>query len=460
MPKKPSKPRAKRNAGEGTIFEKGGKVIIRTMVGYLPNGKPRVMQVSGATLREAQAKQRALQMRYAKGELTSTGRIVFAEWLRDFIDERKVGVTANTHLKHLTYLRLVEKNPLANMLLTDIRVSHLERFYQSLAQTHSKSTVTHVRHIVTRALQKAARYEMIPSNPAANAEMPRMTTTEVSRALTESDVNKLLTINAGHRQVRLWATIIALGLRHDEALSLTWAMLDTDDAGAPLLHVPGTKTKNALRDVYLPPILLPLLDEQRRVNALDAQTTDGYHKNDLIFPSSVGTKLSQNNVRRAYRTGLRAAGIDPTYRIHDLRATHITHQIAHNVDPKTVAANVGHSDPRTTLKTYTHLVVSNARKAALGAGLRLPALEAPAPEVSPYMAALEDALAFAKQGQTFRASDVREAHPQHSAENIGAALASKYFDTISGGGRGKRNTYRINKKGLAKKADLERKNAD
>lgn len=448
----PKRAPSKRNDGDGTVLEKNGRVVIRTMFGHLPSGRPRILSVSGKTLKEARAAQLKLQLRYARGQIAQEGRISLTDWVQDYTDEIAGGLSPATQVKHKSYVKLIQNNPTGQIHLRDLRVQHLEALYRDLARTKSKSTVSHVRNIIHRALKKATRYEMIPTNPAEAAEMPRMKVTPISRAMTEAELAHFFTTHQHHRDINLWATIATLGLRHSEALALTWAMLTEDDHG-PILHVPGTKNDNAKRETYVPDDLLPYLDAQREQNRLDADINTPYAKNDLIFPSTAGTIRERKVTLAAFRRALKAAGIEHPYRIHDLRATFITHQIAHGVDPRTVAASVGHSDPRTTLAVYSHVVTTKARAAARTAGARLPAAAttpAPPPQ-SAYGRALRAALQTAQEGVPLQNRDVRAAHPDLKTEDIGAALASRYFTTLKAGGRGRPGTYQINAAGLAQK---------
>lgn len=424
------------------------------MVGYKADGSPRIYTINRKTEAEARAAHLKLMMRHAKGELVQQGQVALLVWLTDFAEELAGGVSPSTREKHQSYLKILATDPLAQMNLGDIKVVHLERFYLALSRRYSKGTVMHIKNFITRGMRKAARYEMISSNPADHAEMPRMTSTPISRALSREDVERFLNVNADHRLIRLWATILALGLRHSEALDLKWEMLGQDAEGYPTLLIPGTKTASARRTAYLPDELLSLLDEQREQNELEALYAEEYRDQGYIFPSLVGTRLSHHNVLRSYRIALEKAGIDPTYRIHDLRATYITHQIADGVDPRTVAAAVGHTDPRTTLAIYAHVVTAKARLAAREGGSRMLARVKPPAEPAPtsaYGAALTAALEVAPLSGWVTNAMIRASHPDHTSENIGAALKSPYFE-LDDTPPGEKQRYKLSRKGVVKKA--------
>jgi integrase len=54
----------------------------------------------------------------------------------------------------------------------------------------------------------------------------------------------------------------------------------------------------------------------------------------------------------------------PQYHLHSLRHFAATQLIGHGVDARTAAAQLGHSNPTLTLKTYAHATVERERQAA------------------------------------------------------------------------------------------------
>ena len=50
----------------------------------------------------------------------------------------------------------------------------------------------------------------------------------------------------------------------------------------------------------------------------------------------------------------RDAGLDPSWRVHDLRRWSATEAIGRGHDIRTVAGRLGHANPAMTLRTYAH----------------------------------------------------------------------------------------------------------
>ena len=55
----------------------------------------------------------------------------------------------------------------------------------------------------------------------------------------------------------------------------------------------------------------------------------------------------------------------PQIRFHDLRHSHATHLLAANVHPKIAQERLGHSNVSITLNTYSHVLPTMQKQAAL-----------------------------------------------------------------------------------------------
>ena len=108
--------------------------------------------------------------------------------------------------------------------------------------------------------------------------------------------------------------------------------------------------------------LLPRCVLKRQEKERDAV---GIHwqENDLIFPSTIGTPMGQNNLFRSFKSLLRTSGL-PEIRFHDLRHTAASLMLMYGVSPIIVARRLGHSKISMTLDIYGHLIPEMQNKAA------------------------------------------------------------------------------------------------
>jgi len=88
-------------------------------------------------------------------------------------------------------------------------------------------------------------------------------------------------------------------------------------------------------------------------------------EHDLVFPSADGTPISVKNLnRRAFKRACALAGLNASdFSLYSLRHTGITLSLAAGANIKAVSRKAGHSNVKTTLEIYSHVIPSVAREA-------------------------------------------------------------------------------------------------
>jgi len=173
-------------------------------------------------------------------------------------------------------------------------------------------------------------------------------------AATELDRSKLVPTTGRRATV---ATLLFAGLRASELCELRRREVDLANGR---IHVGRSKTQAGLREVSLLPILR---DELATHKAASAHT----EPEDPVFPTSTGSWRDNDNLRnRVLAPVLRRAdallqerghpplpaGVTP----HKLRHTFASVLVACGEDPAFLMAQLGHTDPKFTLRVYTHLM--------------------------------------------------------------------------------------------------------
>ena len=153
------------------------------------------------------------------------------------------------------------------------------------------------------------------------------------------------------------ATLVLAGPRASELCRMLWRDVDLANAR---IFIGRSKTQAGLREITMLPVLRDLLAAHKAA-AYRARP------NDLVFPTGTGGRRNPNNLReRILIPALARAdelleergqvplprGVTP----HKLRHTFASVLIAVGEDPATVMRQLGHTDPRFTLKVYTHLM--------------------------------------------------------------------------------------------------------
>lgn len=207
----------------------------------------------------------------------------------------------------------------------------------------------HVRTVLRAALTMAVDDGVLPRNPCDAVEPPKVKRYD-AYALDDAELQALFAAVAGSRLDAMWRLLADFGMRLDELLSAHWA--DYHQANRTL-RIRGTKNDS---ERYL-----SLSDEHVRMlqthwATLQDERTDNptWKERGYIFPSEVGTKLLQSNVRRVFKQALRAAKLPTRIRIHDLRHTAATNLIAAGNDIATVQYITGHKDSAVLLEIYSH----------------------------------------------------------------------------------------------------------
>ncbi|MCW2632136.1 MAG: putative integrase [Pseudonocardia sp.] len=81
-----------------------------------------------------------------------------------------------------------------------------------------------------------------------------------------------------------------------------------------------------------------------------------------MFTTAIGTPLEPRNVNRSWYVVRRRTGLD-WLRLHDLRHACATFLIAAGASPRTVMAQLGHSQLALTMNTYAHVLEEVQREA-------------------------------------------------------------------------------------------------
>lgn len=230
----------------------------------------------------------------------------------------------------------------------------------------SNRTINKTLTRLGQILDVALRYELIDSNPV-KVKVSKLKERPPTRERMYANQVQALLQHAGRHRVLLATAIMAGGLRASELVNLRWR--DLDLAGATL-RVPVSKTEAGIRSVHLEPELVALLREHRIASKWS-------QPQDYIFPgrfrdrprerNSVRTKVLHTCVKRA-NEALKAAGqapIPPGITFHALRRTYAALRAELGEHPAITAAQMGHTDPRMTLRVYTD-VTGEKPKTRLG----------------------------------------------------------------------------------------------
>ncbi len=255
----------------------------------------------------------------------------------------------------------------ARLRLSEITIEEVDRYKRFKAREGRLSPVM-INKTLTRlaqVLEDALEYGYIERNPARGrrrrlkVDHPRpiyIDTASHIAVLLEaaSDRDDRSTARTSGRRA-LVAALVFAGLRVSEACALRWRDVDL---GSGRITVRASKTAAGVRQVNILPVLR---DELARYRPADADP------DALVFTTARGAPRDKDNVARRVMTPSvkRAdellaerdeAPLPPGITAHKLRHTFASLLAACGEDPAYVMHQLGHADPRFTLRVYTHLM--------------------------------------------------------------------------------------------------------
>ena len=229
-----------------------------------------------------------------------------------------------------------------------------ERERGKIERPLSNRTINKTLVRLGQILDVAVRYDLLEHNPV-KTKVAKLKETEPRRSrLTGEQVQALLRA-AGPNRALLATAIMAGGLRVSELTHLRWRDLDLR-AGS--LAVTAAKTQAGVRTVSLEPELVQLLREHKlasRWSQPDDFVFAGRLRDQPRERNSVRTRILHGAVARA-NEALAAEDrplIPPGITFHALRRTYAALRAELGEHPAITAAQMGHRDPRMTLRVYT-----------------------------------------------------------------------------------------------------------
>ncbi len=360
----------KRKNGEGTVrLRTDGRWEGRYVVGYDDKGYPKTKNVLAKT--KTECIQKLKKLKEECGGLKSDkikADMPFGDWI-DFwyqhYSKPRIRATTRAGYENRIYDHIIPEVgtiPLNKLTQNDLqqfygrlksngRISHTEKYGDGLSDRMVRACHANCR----TALEKAVQEKLIRINPAIGCKLPPKKAREM-QVLTREEMQRFLIQAHAEGYYELFLLELATGLRRGELLALQWDDLNFETGQLQItkqvyrtkedgLLISQPKTKASTRAVALPPALLEVLREYKKVV-----------NSRWMFPSPVkeDSPLDPGTVRRRLQTILEHSGCKHI-RFHDLRHTFSTTALSSGMDVKTLSAMLGHTSAATTLDIYTHI---------------------------------------------------------------------------------------------------------
>jgi integrase len=355
----PARRRANR---EGSIWQRQdgrwtGAAYVLTTAGTF-----RRAYVYGRSRDEVHARLVKLQDRSARGMPVPDRAWTMAEYLDYWLENiARPAIRPTTYAKYEVFIRLYLRPGLGRYRLDRLSVSTVQSWLNSrMAAGDSIAKVHVMRRVLTAALTRAMREELISRNVARLATLPPDRPAR-QQPWSAAEARSFLRAARRDQLYPAFVLLLAYGLRRGEVLGLSWKDVDLDHGviriRQQLFRVGGrlrlgpVKTAAGRRDLPLLGIARDALIREASLRVLGANSHE-WTARDLVFTTRTGRPVEPRNLARSFRRIITSSGLRPI-RLHDLRHTTATLLKDLGVPPRDTMEVLGHSRIAVTMEIYT-----------------------------------------------------------------------------------------------------------
>jgi len=372
----------RRGHGEDAIYFATAKnrYVGSISLGYGPDGKRIRRKVFGKTKQDVRDRLKALHQELnaaVRSSSTYTVRQAVEDWLREGLD----GTSERTRTLYEGLLapvvEMIGARPLRDLSAGDVRSA-----LGQLVTRYSTRSLQITRNSLERAIRHAESNDLVGRNVAALVKSPRGRTGRPSKSFTLEQAKALLAAAERTRWHAYVTLSLLVGIRTEEARALRWDHMVTwvdDVTGWQPVTTAGfgaansgddryaiyvwrseryggdTKTEKSRRTLALPRRCVEALRQHRELQDRDQlRAGELWQDHGLVFASRMGTPLTADNVKRAFRIITRKAGLGEDWVPREMRHTFVSVLSANGVSVENTALLVGHDRSTTTESVYRH----------------------------------------------------------------------------------------------------------
>ncbi len=305
-----------------------------------------------------------------------TGVSTFEEmaeyWLNN---EGKAKLAPKTVERYKSLLQRVYDSKIGSTKLININQMDLNDFYHLLAEpgsnkntggTLSNKTIREHHNVISKVLEVAWKWGLVEENVAKRADPPSSEGHE-TECLNEDEVIEIFRLleNEPVNYRTMITMLIMLGLRRGELCGLEWKDIDFEKKTMYICRssqyvnskiiTKEPKTVNSRRVLTIDDYTLDLLKEYKVwQDQRIAEAGRIWQDCDRLFTKVEGSPIHPDTVGDWWDKFQKRNGLKH-HSLHSLRHTNASLLISRNIDVATVSGRLGHSNPNTTLKVYSHM---------------------------------------------------------------------------------------------------------
>jgi integrase len=284
----------------------------------------------------------------------------------------KLSLKTNSFVRYEEiYRNYVKGSEIGNIKVSDFKMSTIQRYYNKLIQGgKTPSQIKNLNKLLKKFFNYAVQEGYLAKNPCNRVKIKSEDKERKIKTFSDEEIEKIKQMDESQvKYIILFA--LATGLRLGEILALTEediknGVVNVNKSLAEVKvfksptewnyenRVQTPKSKNSMREVPIPTTFMPYLKMIKRIKKeQQLKMGSAYQKNDLLFPSIMGTYINPKNFRRVYKKALEKAGIE--YKsFHCLRHTYATKLLEKGASLVAVSRLLGHTTTKTT-EIYAHV---------------------------------------------------------------------------------------------------------
>ena len=291
---------------------------------------------------KAEAERELVAMHAATGSAPDARSLT----LRDYVDDVWIpsleppNVRARTRDGYESKMALYVVPYLGHLPLADLDPFAVDRWISALrADGYSDATVYHAFAVLRCALKRAVKWRLLCTAPTDAVDTPKVSRS-APEVLTESQANALLDAVYGTSIETAVMLALGAGLRRSEICALQWSDVDLK---AGTVSIRGGLHRSKGKSITEP----PKTPRSRRTVTLPDWTITALRRH-----RGIGPVLGVTADSLAWRYRQVTKDMPARVPFKNLRHTHATIALAHDVDVVTVSRRLGHSTVLTTDRFY------------------------------------------------------------------------------------------------------------
>lgn len=267
-----------------------------------PDGGSVRKRVYGRKYKEVQRKLAEAMGDAARGIVFDDENMTVSTYMTRWLEDSAKGELATrTYHNYRLQIRKHISPTIGSLKLSKLTAAHVQSLYAAkLREGLKPSSVRYNHAVLRRGLEQAVRFSLIPSNPAARVDPPKVRQEEIT-PLDPEQARVFLEAAKDDKFDALYVLSLTVGLRMGEALGLRWSDIDLNaktlrvnrqlqrirDGGGLVFSEPKNASR---RTVDLPRRAVEALRSHRKRQIEEQlRASAQWADNGLVFTTGIGT---------------------------------------------------------------------------------------------------------------------------------------------------------------------------